>query len=51
MVVRMDDGTEAETGPGQAVLIAPGHDAWVIGDEPCVMVDFGAGVPSYAKPA
>jgi predicted small metal-binding protein len=37
--VRMDDGTEVESGPGDALVAGPGHDAWVIGDEPCVMVD------------
>jgi hypothetical protein len=40
--VRMDDGSEGDVGPGDAVRIDPGHDAWVVGDEPCVMVDFGA---------
>ena len=30
------DGTEAEIGPGDVVAIAPDHDAWVVGDEPCV---------------
>lgn len=48
MGVRMDDGTEGEIGPGDVVSIAPGHDAWVIGDEPCVAVDFG-GYGQYAK--
>ena len=38
--VRMDDGTEAEGGPGDVAVIPPGHNAWVIGDEPCVMLDF-----------
>lgn len=49
MRVRMDDGTEAETGPGDVVVIAPGHDAWTVGDQACVMVDFGASVAQYAK--
>jgi len=49
MTVRMDDGTEAQMGPGDVVTIAPGHDAWVDGDEPCVMLD--TGVAAYAKPA
>jgi hypothetical protein len=40
MRVRMNDGTEAEVGPGDAHYIAPGHDAWVVGEEPFVMVDF-----------
>jgi hypothetical protein len=41
MAVRMDDGAEGEVGPGDVVAIPPGHDAWVVGDEPCVLVDFG----------
>ena len=40
--IRMDDGSEGEVGPGDAVRIDPGHDAWVVGDESCVMIDFGA---------
>jgi len=51
MRVVMGDGTEAEAGPGDAVHIAPGHDAWVVGDEDCVFLDFGASVSRYAKPA
>ena len=51
MAVKMDDGTEGEAGPGDVVHIEPGHDAWVVGDEPCVFVDFGASVGHYAKPA
>lgn len=46
----MDDGTEGDIGPGDAVVISPGHDAWVVGDEPCVMIDW-AGYDNYAKPA
>ena len=49
MHVVMDDGTEGECGPGDAVHIAPGHDAWTVGDEPCVMVDFSQ-IHDYAKP-
>jgi quercetin dioxygenase-like cupin family protein len=48
MGIRMDDGTEGEIGPGDVVSIAPGHDAWTIGDEPCIAVDFG-GFAQYAK--
>jgi len=48
MGVRMDDGTEAEIGPGEAVVIPSGHDAWTVGDEACVMLDF-AGMETYAK--
>jgi len=48
MHVRMDDGTEGEVGPGDAVAIPPGHDAWIVGDEACVMLDF-SGMATYAK--
>ncbi len=48
MKVVMDDGSEGEMGPGDIASIAPGHDAWVVGDEPCVAVDFG-GYSQYAK--
>jgi hypothetical protein len=40
MTVRMNDGAEAELGPGDAHYFSPGHDAWVVGDEPCVVIDF-----------
>ncbi len=49
MHIVMDDGTESEVGPGDAVVIPAGHDAWTIGDEPCVSIDF-TGVARYAKP-
>jgi quercetin dioxygenase-like cupin family protein len=48
MHVVMDDGTEGEAGPGDVVAIAPGHDAWTVGDEPCVVMDFGE-FGDYAK--
>ena len=48
MHVEMNDGTEREIGPGDVVRIEPGHDAWVVGDEACITVDFGASA-SYAK--
>jgi quercetin dioxygenase-like cupin family protein len=50
MHVAMNDGSEAEIGPGDVVAIPPGHDAWVVGDEPCVSVDWG-GSANYAKPS
>ncbi len=47
--VVMDDGTEEEYGPGDIGMIAPGHDAWVVGSEPVVALDItGAGV--WARP-
>ena len=46
--VVMDDGSEAEYGPGDVSLLPPGHDAWVVGNEPAVVVDF-QGMIDYAK--
>ena len=40
MRVRAKDGREVEVGPGGAFIAAPGHDAWVVGDEPCIALDF-----------
>src|SRR4051812_43380025 len=48
MKVKKDDGTEMECGPGELMAIEPGHDAEVVGDAPCVFVDFGD-VSNYAK--
>ena len=48
MHVVMDDGTQGEGGPGDIVEIAPGHDAWIVGDEPCVLIDF-QGASNYAR--
>ena len=48
LAIRMDDGVEFIAGPGDVTSLPSGHDAWVIGDEPVVVVDwFGAG--TYAK--
>jgi len=46
--VRMDDGTELECRAGDVCLIPPGHDAWVVGDEPVDLVDF-QGMSAYAE--
>ena len=46
--VRMDDGTELDCKPGDVSLLPSGHDAWTIGDEPAVVVDF-QGMIDYAK--
>jgi uncharacterized protein DUF861 len=48
MKVKMDDGTEIEGGPGDTAVIPPGHDAWVVGDEPCISIDF-TGMGNFAK--
>jgi hypothetical protein len=45
MHVVHDDGTEQEIGPGQADIIEPGHDAWVVGDEPVMGSSSSPGLP------
>jgi quercetin dioxygenase-like cupin family protein len=49
MIIKMDDGTEYTLNAGDAVTIPPGHDAWIVGDETCVFIDF-QGASVYAKP-
>jgi len=46
--VVMDDGSEQEFGPGDVSYLPPGHDAWVVGKEPAVVVDI-SGMRDYAK--
>lgn len=46
--VVMDDGTELECHPGDVSFLPAGHDAWVVGDEPAIIVDFH-GMVDYAK--
>jgi hypothetical protein len=50
LAIRMDDGTEFVAGPGDVTLLPRGHDAWVIGDEPVVVVDW-FGATNYAQNA
>jgi len=50
MKVVMDDRSEADLGPGDAYVIEPGHDAWIVGDEPFVGVDVSVEtVEGFAK--
>lgn len=49
MHVRHTDGSEGDVGPGDAYVIEPGHDAWVVGDEPAVAFEFES-AESYARP-
>ena len=46
--VVMDDGSEFDCKAGDVSLLPMGHDAWVVGDEPAVVVDF-QGMVDYAK--
>ena len=46
--VLMADGTEFETGPGEVTSLPSGHDAWVVGDQPVVLVDW-YGATNYAR--
>ena len=46
--VKMDDGSEFDCKPGDVSMIPPGHDAWVVGEEPVVVIDF-QGMPNFAK--
>ena len=46
--VRMDDGTETVMRPGDLFHVPPGHDSWVVGDEPYVSLHF-LGAEAYAK--
>jgi mannose-6-phosphate isomerase-like protein (cupin superfamily) len=49
MHIVMKDGSEADFGPGDAMAVPPGHDAWIVGNEPCVVIDW-TGFTEYAKP-
>lgn len=48
MKIVMDDGEEEEFGPGDFMVCPPGHDAWIVGDETCVVIDW-QGFADYAK--
>lgn len=49
MQVRMDDGTESTVRADDMFDLPAGHDAWVLGDEPCVMIDSSADATRYAS--
>jgi hypothetical protein len=46
--VKMEDGTVRDCKAGEVSLLPPGHDAWVLGNEPVVAIDF-QGMADYAK--
>ena len=47
--MKMDSGEERELAAGDAHVVGAGHDAWVVGDEPCVILDF-AGTSQESGP-
>ena len=50
MHVAHEDGTQADIKAGGAYLIEPGHDAWVVGDEPVVAYEFDSSTAqTYAR--
>jgi hypothetical protein len=49
MGISTADGTTGEVQVGNVYHIAPGHDGWVVGDQPVVVVEF-QGAKTYAKP-
>ena|SRR3989338_3588833 len=46
--IAMDDGTNFDLGPGDATVIPPGHDAWVVGNESVIAIDV-TGMTHYAE--
>jgi quercetin dioxygenase-like cupin family protein len=46
--ILMEDGEEVEVGPGDLFHCPPGHDSWVVGDEPYVSLHF-LGAEEYAR--
>jgi len=48
LAVKMDDGTELQCKAGDVALLPMGHDAWVVGNDPVVVIDF-QGMADYAK--
>jgi hypothetical protein len=43
IIAELDDGTRLEFAAGNVFVVPAGHDAWVVGDEPCVIVQFDEG--------
>jgi len=49
--IQMDDGEYAEIGPNEVFDVPPGHDVWVLGDEPVAVVDFLGNIEQLGRPA
>ena len=45
--VVMDDGSQQDFSKNDVMLLPPGHDAWSVGSEPCVFVEFSRGNDYY----
>jgi quercetin dioxygenase-like cupin family protein len=45
-----EDGSQMELAAGDFAVIGPGHDAWVIGNEPFVGLDFSPDMKQFAEP-
>jgi len=45
--VVMDDGSQQDFSKNDVMLLPPGHDAWSVGNEPCVFVEFSRGNDYY----
>ena len=50
MHIAMSDGSEYDVEPGDVCAVAPGHDAWVVGEETVVGIDV-SGLADYASPS
>jgi class 3 adenylate cyclase len=48
--VEMADGEYVEIEPGEVFDVPPGHDAWVVGDEPAVLLDFLGNIDQLGRP-
>jgi hypothetical protein len=48
MPVKMVDGTEFDVGPGEVMFVRSGHDAWVVGNKPALVID-RIGATTHAK--
>ena len=49
LAIVMDDGSQSELEPGDFACIAAGHDAWVVGNEPFVCIDFSPDMKQFAQ--
>jgi hypothetical protein len=45
--VLLRDGSQEDFSAGEVMLLPPGHDAWTVGDQPCIFVEFSKGNDYY----